>query len=310
MYIGRHHITSGGPGVPLLLAPMAGVSEMPYRTMCLEMGAALATTELVSASGIKYKNRRTRQYMTFDRERERPYSLQLFGGQPDVMAEAARAGMEHGADIIDINMGCPVKKVTGTGAGSALSSDPARAASLVEAMRKACDDAIPITAKIRLGWDEKSINAVEMAKVLEGAGCAALAIHARTRAAGYSGVADWSRLAEVKAAVKMPIIGNGDVVTVADAQRMVRETNVDAVMIGRGALGNPWVFLGAKDGKDTPAPTASERLALIMRHYAEHVAFHELLDDDEQRKLLHTAPALMATKTFRQHLVWYSRGLI
>ena len=309
MYIGRHHITSRGDGVALLLAPMAGVSEMPYRTLCLEMGAALATTELVSASGIKYKNRRTRQYMTFDRERERPYSLQLFGGQPDVMAEAARAGMEHGADIIDINMGCPVKKVTGTGAGPALSSDLPRAAALIEAMRKAVDDSVPITAKIRLGWDDKTINAVEMAKALEGAGCAALAIHARTRAAGYSGVANWARLAEVKAAVKMPIIGNGDVVTVADATRMVHETGVDAVMIGRGALGNPWVFLGAATGRDAPSPTSSERLALILRHYTEHVAFHELLDDEEQRKLLHTSPTLMATKTFRQHLVWYSRGL-
>ena len=318
VYIGRHHISlhrpdnAAGDGLdrPLLLAPMASVSEMPYRVMCLEMGAALATTELVSASGIKYKNRRTKQYMTFDRVKERPYSLQLFGGAPDVMAEAALAGMEHGADIIDINMGCPVKKVTGTGAGSALSCDPPRAASLVEAMRKAVGDKIPITCKIRSGWDANTINAVEMAKTLEGAGCAALAIHARTRAAGYSGVADWTVLASVKRAVKMPIIGNGDVVSIADARRMVAETNVDAVMIGRGALGNPWIFRGAASGKDLPPPTAAERLSLILRHYTDHIAFHEILDDEEQRRLLHTAPVVMATKTFRQHLVWYSRGLV
>jgi nifR3 family TIM-barrel protein len=278
--------------------------------MCLEMGAGLATTELISSSGIKYKNRRTRQYMTFDRQKERPYSLQLFGGAPDVMAEAAAASAEHGADIIDINMGCPVRKVTGTGAGSALSCDPPRAGAIVEAMRKAVSDKVPITAKIRSGWDANSINAVEMAKELEGAGCAALAIHARTRAAGYSGVADWSVLAAVKKAVKMPVIGNGDVVTVADARRMVAETGVDAVMIGRGALGNPWIFRGAATGVDVAPPSPAERMALILRHYREHIAFHELLDDEEQRKQLHTSPALMATKTFRQHLVWYSRGLV
>ena len=289
---------------------MAGVSEMPFRVIALELGAGLATTELVSSSGIKYKNRRTRQYMTFDRTRERPYSLQLFGGDPDTMAMAAGVGAEHGADIIDINMGCPVRKVTGTGAGSALSCDPPRAAAIIEAMRKAVGDNVPITAKIRSGWDDKSINAVEMAKTLEGAGCAALAIHARTRAAGYSGHADWTVLQRVKAAVTMPVIGNGDVVTMAEARRMIAETGVDAVMIGRGALGNPWIFRGSQGLRDLPPPTPAERLALIRRHFIEHRAFHELLDDEEARKLLHTPPALMATKTFRQHLVWYSKGLV
>lgn len=289
---------------------MAGVSEMPFRCLTLEMGAGLATTELVSASGIKYKNRRTRQYMTFDKTRERPYSLQLFGGDPEVMAIAAAVGAEHGADIIDINMGCPVRKVTGTGAGSALSCDPPRAAKIVEAMRQAVSDRVPITAKIRSGWDDKSINAVEMAKTLEGAGCAALAIHARTRAAGYSGKADWSVLARVKQAVQMPIIGNGDVVTLADARRMIEQTGVDAVMIGRGALGNPWIFRGAKTLTDLPPPSPAERVAFILRHLTEHRTFHESLDDEEARKLLSTPPAIMATKTFRQHLVWYSRGLI
>ena len=283
---------------------MAGVSEMPFRVIALEMGAGLATTELISASGIKYKNRRTRQYMTFDRERERPYSIQLFGGQPDVMAEAARAAWEHGADIIDINMGCPVRKVTGTGAGSALSCDPPRAAAIVKAMRAAVDDKVPITAKIRAGWDDKSINCVEMAKVLEDAGCAALALHARTRAAGYSGTAKWAHIGDIKQAVKMPVIGNGDVQSWADARRMMEQTGCDAVMIGRGALGNPWVFASAKHGRDLPPPTPAERLALIRRHYADHRAFHETIDDEEERKLLRTPPSLMATKTFRQHLVW------
>jgi len=289
---------------------MAGVSEMPFRVIALEMGAGLATTELISASGIKYKNRRTRQYMTFDRQKERPYSIQLFGGAPDVMAEAARAAWEHGADIIDINMGCPVRKVTGTGAGSALSCDPPRAAAIVQAMRAAVDDQVPITAKIRAGWDDKSINCVEMAKVLEGAGCAAVALHARTRAAGYSGRANWDLIGAMKQAVKIPVIGNGDVQSWADARQMMEQTGCDAVLIGRGALGNPWVFASARAGRDLPPPSPAERLALIHRHYDDHLAFHETIDDEEERKLLRTPPSLMATKTFRQHLVWYSRGLV
>ena len=288
---------------------MAGVSELPFRVIALEMGAGLATTELISAAGIKFKNRRTRQYMTFDREKERPYSIQLFGGDPAVMAIAAAVSAEHGADIIDINMGCPVRKVTGSGAGSALSCDPARAAAMVEAMRRATDDKVPITAKIRTGWDDASINAPEMAKHLEGAGCAALAIHGRTRAAGYSGHADWTIFQKVKAVVKMPIIGNGDILSLADAKRMFDESGVDGVMIGRGALGNPWIFRGGKTLTDLPTPTPTERLALIRRHYQAHLAFHTSLDDDDAKKLLRTPPEVMAIKTFRQHLVWYSRGL-
>ncbi len=300
--IGRHEIDP-----PWLLAPMASVSEMPFRVIALEMGAGLATTELISSSGIFYKNRRTRQYMTFDRARERPYSLQLFGGDIDKMAHAARVAAEHGADIVDINMGCPVKKVTTTGSGSSLLCDPARAARMVEAMRRAVDDKVPITAKIRSGWDQNSVNAVEMGKVLEGAGCAAMAIHGRTRQQGYSGLANWDLIGEVKNAVKMPIIGNGDVNTVDDAHRMRAHTGCDAVMIGRGALGNPWLFRALREGRDaTPSP--AERLALILRHLKDHVAFHESLDADPGRAL-RTPPAVMATRTFRQHLVWYSRGL-
>ena len=295
---------------PVLLAPMAGVSELPFRVLALEMGAGLATTELISASGIFYKNRRTKQYMTFDREKERPYSLQLFGGDPAVMAEAARAAAEHGADIIDINMGCPVKKVTGTGAGSALSCDPPRAAAIIRAMRAATGDRVPITAKIRAGWDDKTINCVDMAKTLEDAGCAALALHARTRAAGYSGRANWALIAAIKQAVTMPIIGNGDVVTLEDTQRMFTETGCDAVMIGRGALGNPWIFESTRAGTTQPPPGADQRLTHIRRHLQMHIKFHETLDDEESRRLLRTPPALMAVKTFRQHLVWYSRGLV
>jgi nifR3 family TIM-barrel protein len=218
--------------------------------------------------------------------------------------------VEHGADIIDINMGCPVRKVTGTGAGSALSCDPPRAGAIVRAMRAAVEDKVPITAKIRAGWDDKSINCVEMAKVLEDAGCAAVALHARTRAAGYSGHANWDLIGAMKQAVKIPVLGNGDVQSWTDARRMIEQTGCDAVLIGRGALGNPWVFASARAGRDLPPPTPAERLALIRRHYADHRAFHETIDDEEERKLLRIPPSVMATKTFRQHLVWYSRGLV
>jgi nifR3 family TIM-barrel protein len=306
-FIGKHKIEQ-----PFLLAPMASVSEMPFRVIALEMGAGLATTELISSSGIFYKNRRTRQYMTFDREKERPYSLQLFGGTVDVMAHAARAAMEHGADIVDINMGCPVRKVTGSGSGSALLCDLPRAAEMVKAMRAAVDDRIPITAKIRTGWDDSTINAIDMAKNLEDAGCAALAIHGRTRAQGYSGKANWDIIGDVARSVKMPIIGNGDVCTFDDAHRMLSHTGCAAVMIGRGALGNPWIFESLRAGRDLGPPSPEKRLALIRRHLKDHIAFHEGLDeqmDEKDKKPLRTPPSVMATKTFRQHLVWYSRGL-
>jgi nifR3 family TIM-barrel protein len=302
-HIGRHRIDQ-----PFLLAPMASVSEMPFRVIALEMGAGLATTELISSSGIFYRNRRTRQYMTFDRNKERPYSLQLFGGSADVMAHAAAVAAEHGADIVDINMGCPVKKVTGTGSGSALLCDPMRAAHMVRAMRNATDDKVPITVKIRSGWDDKTKNAPELAKVLEDAGAAALALHARTRAQGYSGKADWDLIGTVKHGVKMPIIGNGDVTTVDDAHRMMAHTGCDAVMIGRGALGNPWLFESLRAGRFLGPPSPAARLTLIHRHLRDHIAFHESLEQDEARPL-RTPPAQMAMKTFRQHLVWYSRGL-
>lgn len=301
-HIGPHRIDT-----PFFLAPMASVSEMPFRVIALEMGAGLATTELISSSGIFYKNRRTRQYMTFDRAKEKPYSLQLFGGSADVMAHAAGAAAEHGANIVDINMGCPVKKVTGTGSGSSLLCDPSRAAQMVRAMRAAVGDGVPITVKIRSGWDDKTINCVDMAKTMEDAGCAAIALHARTRAQGYAGQANWDLIGDMKHAVKMPVIGNGDVNTVADAHRMLKHTGCDGVMIGRGALGNPWIFKNLKTGRDVP-PTPTERLELIRRHLRDHIAFHESLEQDEARPL-RTPPALMATKTFRQHLVWYSRGL-
>ena len=302
--IGPHEIQ-----VPFLLAPMAGVSEMPFRVLALELGAGLATTELISANGIFYQNRRTRQYMTFDQNKERPYSLQLFGGDEASMAVAAREAWQHGADIIDINMGCPVKKVTKTGAGSSLMCDPKRAASLITKMREAVEDKVPITAKIRTGWDANSLNFIEVARALEDAGCAAIAMHARTRAQAYAGHAQWHLIGELKSAVKMPVIGNGDVQSASDALRMMRETGCDGVMVGRGALGNPWIFESLKAGVDLPAPSGEERRAFILRHFREHVAFHVGLDAGNNEVKRRYSPEQQAIRTFRQHLIWYSRGL-
>ncbi|MGQ0508208.1 MAG: tRNA dihydrouridine synthase DusB [Myxococcaceae bacterium] len=240
---------------PFILAPMAGVSEMPFRVLAFRMGAALCPTELVSAQGLFRANTRTLRYLRHDKEIERPYSLQIFGGEPEAMAKAAIVGKEWGAQIIDINMGCPVKKVTKTGAGSALLCDLPRAQEIIQRIQDATG--LPVTAKIRSGWDHHSRNYVALALALESVGVAAIAIHPRTRAQGYSGQADWNCIAELKKHLKRtPVIGNGDVKTVADAERMRSTTGCDLVMIGRGALGNPWIFRQLLGGA---APTSQER---------------------------------------------------
>lgn len=279
--IGKHLIKS-----PYFLAPMAGVSEMPFRVIAFEMGAGLATTELISAKGIFHKNARTQQYLRFDPQKEVPYSLQLFGGEELAMCHAAVEAAKLGAQIIDINMGCPVKKVTQTGAGSALLCDHVRAASLVKAMRLAVGEEVPITVKIRTGWDAQSINCLEMGKALQDAGCAAIALHGRTRAQGYSGKADWNLIKALKDSLQIPVIGNGDVASVQDAYIKQQESGCDAIMIGRGALGNPWIFRELLGG---PRPTAGERRDLILRHFTEHTEHNSL-------------------RSFRTHLVWYSKG--
>ncbi len=276
---------------PYILAPMAGVSERPYRVLAFRLGAALCPTELVSAQGLFRTNARTLRYLRYDPEVEVPYSLQIFGGEPDVMARAAAIGKEHGAQIIDLNMGCPVKKVTKNGAGSALMCDVPRAAEIVRAIRE--ETGLPVTVKIRSGWDAHSKNYVELGQALEEAGCAAIAMHARTRAQGYSGQADWSAIADLKRHVtRTPIIGNGDVKTPADAKRMLETTGCDFVMIGRAALGNPWIFRELHGG---PKPTPEERGALVLEHFNAHVDF--------------IGEPLAAVRAFRRHLSWYAHGL-
>src|SRR5215469_6028755 len=276
---------------PYVLAPMAGVSEMPFRVLAFQMGAALCPTELVSAQGLFRANARTLRYLRHDPAVERPYSLQIFGGEPEVMAQAALVGKEWGAQIIDINMGCPVKKVTKSGAGSALLCDPPRAAAIVRAIGEATG--LPVTAKIRSGWDTQHRNYLEMASALEEAGCVGLAVHPRTRAQGYAGEADWSVISDLRRHVRsMTLIGNGDVKTPADAIRMLETTGCDLVMIGRGALGNPWIFRQLEGGAP---PDADERCHVVLHHFRAHVAF--------------VGDALAAVRSFRKHLAWYAHGL-
>ncbi len=264
----QHKVVIGGHSLanPFILAPMAGVSERPFRVIARELGASLAPTELISAAGLTRASARSKRFLARGPS-ERPFSVQLFGGDPGQMGEAAVAAREAGADLVDINMGCPVPKVTKNRAGSALLCNPELAAELVEVM--ASRSGLPVTVKIRAGWDARSINAPEMAKRLEGAGAAAVALHARTRAQGYSGKADWTLIARVKQAVRIPVIGNGDVRSAADCARLMQESGCDAVMIGRAALGYPWIFRELAGG-EPPAP--EERRVLVRRHFLEHLA--------------------------------------
>ena len=284
---------------PIILAPMAGVSEAPFRTMALDMGAGLAPTELVSAKGLMFGNARTEAYLRHDPGREPTLAVQVFGGDPESMAEAAERAVLRGAKILDVNMGCPVKKVTRNGAGSALMTDPARAARIIRAMRARVGDQVPVTAKIRAGWDSNTRNAPEVGRALEDAGVAAIAIHPRTRSQGYSGVADWSLIRSLVQTVSVPVIANGDIFTVEDADRAIRMTGCQAVMIGRGALGNPWIFEGlaaAHAGREAPSPLiGAARATFIRAHLAQHLDHH----GHEERGL----------KKFRPHLIWYSRGM-
>ena len=277
------------------LAPMAGVTDMVFRTLCREQGCGMLYTEMVSAKAILYKNKNTDALMQTN-EQEHPIALQLFGSDADIMAEMAKvAAIKSNCDIIDVNMGCPVPKVVNNGEGSALMLKPDKVEEILSKMVKASE--IPITVKIRKGFDNEHINAVEIAKRAENAGVAAIAVHGRTREQYYSGKADWDIIKQVKKSVSIPVIGNGDIFTPEDAKRMIEETGCDAIMIGRAARGNPWIFAQIKHyletGKKLKQPEMAEVKAMILKHAA---------------LLIEYKGEYTGIREMRKHVAWYTAG--
>lgn len=280
---------------PYILAPMAGVTDLPFRLLCREQGAGLLCMEMISAKALIYKNRNTKLLLEIHPE-EFPVSLQLFGSEPDVICEAARQIEHLPFQILDINMGCPVPKIVKNGEGSALMNQPKLVHQIVKTLVQAIDK--PVTVKIRKGFDDQHVNAVEIAKIIEDAGAAAVAVHGRTREQYYSGKADWEIIARVKEAVSIPVIGNGDVTSGEAALEMRRQTGCDGVMVGRGAQGNPWIFSELAEyertGKMPERPGLDEIREMMLRHARLQIQYKgEYLGIREMRK----------------HVSWYTKGL-
>ena len=277
-----------------ILAPMAGVCDLPFRVLCASQGAGLTCMEMVSAKAIYYNNKNTDMLMEID-GREKPVSLQLFGSDPEIMAEMAKKIEDRPFDILDINMGCPVPKIVNNGEGSALMKNPLLAGKIIEAVAKATYK--PVTVKIRKGFDDAHVNAVEMAHIAQESGACAVAIHGRTREQYYQGQADWDIIAKVKSALSIPVIGNGDIKDVESAFRMLEYTGCDYAMIGRAAEGNPWIFKAltmADEGLKYEGPTLKERKEMILTH---------------GKMLIECKGEYIGIREMRKHAAWYTQGL-
>lgn len=278
------------------LAPMAGTADTVYRELCVEQGAVMVTSEMISAKGLCYNSKGSAELCRI-REKERPMGLQLFGSEPECFAKAAAMVQKYEPDWIDLNMGCPVPKVVNTGAGSALMRNSELAMKCIQAVIR--ESSVPVTVKMRTGWNAEEINAVEFAQCCESAGAAMLTVHGRTKAQLYSGQADWEMIKQVKQAVNIPVIGNGDIRSGKDCQEMYDTTGVDLVAIGRGSYGNPWIFREVQAYLEkTPyrPPTAEERMEMLLRH------IRMILDRSEK-------PETLAIREARKHASWYMAGM-
>ena len=279
----------------VFLSPMAGVTDLPFRLICKEKGCGMLYTEMINAKALCYDDENTKKMLKIEDE-EHPIAVQIFGSDPEYMGKAAAIMNQYPNEILDINMGCPAPKVIKNGDGSALMRNPKLAAEVLKAVVKNSEK--PVTLKIRKGWDDDSVNAVEIAKIAEECGISALAIHGRTREQFYSGKADWDIIAEIKQSINIPVIGNGDVFEVQDAVNMLEKTKCDAIMIGRGAQGNPWIFKRInhymRTGEILPEPTLEEKITTAIKHMNLAVAEHG---------------DYVAVREMRKHIGWYLKGL-